>query len=264
MNVPFLGHVPLIRTKKAPGRSLCDEIEKNQIILIESIRVLRTALLSRLNGQTCTTILVTSAMAGTGKSSITKILGQSLAQAGKKVLMIDTDFHKMTLSKWFGLSDRLGLIDSLRSKSVQKRHIYPTETAGLSVMPTGKRENDSVVFEEIANGAFRVCINQLIGRYDYDIILLDSSPILPVADATILAGQVDGTIMVERENISHRLNIFDALNRLDAGGGHLLGTVFIGSGGQGGLLDVHSELGDILVVCDLHLGKSATFRSRLS
>ena len=232
-NAPFLGYVPLIRTKKSPGKSLREEIEKKQFLLVESIRVLRTSLLSRLNGRTGTTILITSAMAGTGKSSITDVLGKSLAQAGKKILIIDVDFHKMTLSKWFGLHDRYGFMDSLRCKVVQKRHIYPTETAGLSFMPSGRLGKDHIAAEEIANGAFRACMNQLSGQYNFDIILLDCSPVLPVADATILASQVDGTIMVERENISHRLNIFNALTRLDSGGGNLLGTVFIGSGGRG-------------------------------
>ena len=146
--------------------------------------------------------------------------------------MIDADFHKTTLSKWFGLSDRLGFMDSLRCKLVQSRHIYPTETSGLSIMPAGRLGSEYVVNEEIANGAFKACMNQLSEQYNYNIILLDGSPILPVADSTILASQVDGIVMVERENISHRMNIFNALSRLDAGGGTLLGTVFIGSGGN--------------------------------
>ena len=89
-----------------------------------------------------------------------------------------------------------------------------------------------MVFEETANRAFNACIGQL--RHQYDIILLDSSPILPVADATILSSQVDGTIMVERELISRRENVINALARLGSAGGRLLGTVFVGSGGQEG------------------------------
>jgi len=71
-------------------------------------------------------------------------------------------------------------------------------------------------------------------REQFNIILLDSSPILPVADATILSSQVDGTIMVERELVSRRANVVDALTRLHSAGGRLLGTVFVGSGGQEG------------------------------
>jgi capsular exopolysaccharide synthesis family protein len=231
MQVPLLGHIPAIRTRKPLGISLWDEIGKNQFLLIESIRVLRTVLLSRLDGQGSSTVLITSAMAGTGKSSFTMVLGKSIAQAGKKVLMIDADLQKKTLSKWFDLFDKPGFMDSLSSRSIDKQHIFATETFGLNIMPAGTRVDNSVVFEEIANGAFKICMEQISKEHNFDIILLDSSPILPVADATILASQVDGTIMVEREHLSRRASVANALARLGSSGGRLLGTVFIGSGG---------------------------------
>jgi len=221
MQVPFLGYIPVNRTR----RSSDDEVNPT---MIESFRFVRTALLSRLDGQESTTVLVTSADAGTGKSTFAMMLGKSLAQAGKKVLMIDADFRKMTLTKRFNLPDKSGFLESLYCKSVDKRHIFPTETFGLSFMPAGKRGNDSMLFEETANGAFKACIGQL--REQYNIILLDSSPILPVADTTILSSQVDGTIMVERELVSRRENVINALARLGSAGGRLLGTVFVGSG----------------------------------
>jgi len=155
------------------------------------------------------------------------MLGKSLAHAGKKVLMMDADFQKMTLTKRFDLSNKSGFIESLRCRSIDKRHIFPTETSGLSIVPAGKQGDDGAVFEEIANGAFETCIGEL--RKQYNIILLDSSPILMLADATILSSQVDGTIMVERELVSQRANVIEALARLGSAGGRLLGTVFIGS-----------------------------------
>ena len=227
MQAPLLGYIPVTRIKKARGKSLYDEITRSRSHLIESVRIVRTALLSRLNGQGCTTLLITSANSGTGKSAFTMMLGKSLAQAGKKVLMIDSDFHKMSLTKQFELSDKSGLMESLSGKSTNKRCVFPTETPSLSIMPAGKRADDGAVFEQTANGAFKAFIGQL--RKQYNIILLDSPPILPVADAAILSGQVDGTIIVERELVSKRTNIIDALARLDSAGGRVLGTVFIGT-----------------------------------
>jgi capsular exopolysaccharide synthesis family protein len=229
MQAPFLGHIPSVRLKKTPGRLLCAEIEQNQVLLNESIRVLRTALLSRLDGQDSTTVLVTSANEGTGKSSATVLLGKSIAQAGKKVLIIDADLHKRTLSKRFDLLDKPGLIESLSDKTIDNLPLYPTKTPGLDIMPAGKRSNRDSVFEEIANGAFKTCIRQIFKQHGYDIILVDSPPILPVADAIILAGQVDGVIMVEREHVSRRTEVANALIRLGSAGGRLLGTAFVGS-----------------------------------
>jgi len=221
MQVPFLGYIPVTRTR----RSSDDEVSP---AMIESIRFVRTALLSRLDSQGSTTVLVTSADVGTGKTTFTMMLGKSLAQAGKKVLMMDADFQKMTLTKRFHLPDKSGFMESMRCRSIATWHIFPTETSGLSIMPAGKQGDDGAVFEEIANGTFETCIGEL--REQYNIILLDSSPILSVADATILSSQVDGTIMVERELVSRRANIIEALAHLGSAGGRLLGTVFMGSG----------------------------------
>jgi len=232
MQVPFLGNIPVTRTKKTLGRSLYDEVRQSQSRMIESVRLVRTALLARLDGHDSTTVLVTSAAAGTGKSSFTRMLGKSLAQAGKKVLMIDADFRKMALTKRFDLLDKPGFIESLTSRSVDEQNIFPTDTSGLKIMPAGVRGDDGALFEETANGAFKACIGQL--RNQFNIILLDSSPILPVADAAILSSQVDGTIMVERELVSRRANVVDALARLGSAGGRLLGTVFVGSSSHEG------------------------------
>ena len=131
------------------------------------------------------------------------------------------------MTKRFNLLGKSGFLESLSHKSVDKRHIFPTETFGLSILPAGKRTSNGMVFEETANGAFKACIGQL--RKQFNIILLDSSPILPVADATILSSQVDGTIMVERELVSRRANVINAIARLGSAGGRILGTVFVGS-----------------------------------
>ncbi len=229
VRVPFLGHVPLVSNTRAPGKALCDELEQNQFMLVESVRVLRTALLTRLAGRTGATVLVTSAAEGTGKSSFTMVLGRSLAQAGKRVLMIDTDFHKVTLSKRFELASQPGFVDTLRDKALSKLPVYPTKTPGLDIMPAGTRDGNETTVEEIANGAFKSCISRVRKYHHYDVILLDASPILPVADATILAGQVDGTILVEREQVSQRANVVSAMGRLHSAGGSMLGTVFVGA-----------------------------------
>ncbi|OHB76605.1 MAG: hypothetical protein A2Z25_06060 [Planctomycetes bacterium RBG_16_55_9] len=229
MQVPFLGYVPVLPVRRFPqkpfGKSLCEQ-KYAQDRMAESIRLVRTALLSRLGGPRNTALLITSAVAGTGKSYFTMTLGESLARAGKKVLMIDADLRKMGLTRRFNLAGKAGFIESLRSRSADKRHIFPTDTFGLNIMPAGKH-NDGAVIEETANGAFKACMSQL--RQWYDFILLDSTPILPVADAMILSSQVDGTIMVERELVSQRGTQIDALMRLTSGGGQLLGTVFVGS-----------------------------------
>jgi len=216
---PILGNIPVAKLRGM----LDDEVSP---AMTESIRVVRTALLSRLDGQSCTTLLVTSATPGTGKSTFTMMLGKSLAQAGKKILVIDADLKKMALTQQFeDQPNNPGFVQALRDPSKYKQNIF--QVYNLDFMPAGKRSDDDTVPEEIANGAFQIFIDKL--RKRYNIILLDGSPILPVADSIILSGQVDGTIFVEREHISNRTNIIRAIDRISSADGHLLGTVFIGS-----------------------------------
>jgi capsular exopolysaccharide synthesis family protein len=229
LQAPLLGHVPITQTKRSRKREirkLSYGGKRYESGLIESIRLVRTTFLARLEHHGNGVVLITSAASGTGKSHFAMMLGESLARAGKKVLVIDADFRKRTLTEHYNLSEKPGFLESLYSKSADKRHIFPTETIGLSVMPAGRWNDDEAIFEQTANGVFKTCMVQF--REDYDIILLDSPPIMPVADATILSSQVDGTIMVERELVSHRDDLIDALTRLVSSGGRLLGTVFVG------------------------------------
>jgi succinoglycan biosynthesis transport protein ExoP len=227
VQMPFLGYIPLVNLRKSLGKALSEDIKQKQFVLTESIRFMRTALLSRLDSHNSATVLITSSVTGTGKSSFTNTLGHSMAQAGKNVLMIDTDFHKTSLSEWYDLLDKPGFMNCLNAGSIDKQCIYQTETLGLSIMPAGGQSNGNTVFEEIAKGSFKTCIEQL--RKQYQIILFDCSPILPVADATIMASQVDGTIFVERELVSHRGDIATAISRINSTGGRLFGFAFVGS-----------------------------------
>lgn len=229
MRESFLGKIPLIRTKKRRGMALWQEIEHNPYLMVEPIRVMRTILLSRLSNQTHSAVLVSSAMPETGKSSFTMILGKSLAQAGRKVLLIDTDTHRKTLTRRFELADQAGFIEFVRDLEIDRDLIVETETDGLSVLPAGSAEEGKVAFEQIANGALRRCLGQLSRDSGFDLILLDCPAILTIATTIIMASQVDGTIMVERERLSHRGNVSKALARLASSGGRLLGTVFVGS-----------------------------------
>jgi uncharacterized protein involved in exopolysaccharide biosynthesis len=163
MQVPLLGHVVADGSRSIKKRltSQHEEMQPVESGVIESMRVVRTALLSRLNGCDSTAVLVTSAIAGTGKSYFTIMLGQSLAMAGKKVIVIDADLRKMTLTKRLDLAGKPGFIQSLRRKTVLKRHIFQSVVKGLSFLPAGEQSENGMVYEEIANGVFKSCIDKL-------------------------------------------------------------------------------------------------------
>jgi len=216
---PFLGYLPIVRMGKA---SLIDD----DPVMLECARMVRTSLLAKLGSRTGNTVLITSASAGTGKSSVTSLLGRSLARVGKKVLIVDADLRRTGLSRIFDLADKPGLVDYLKNGLMGTPDVFPTDIPGLMVMPAGQNIN-GFEFDKASNGAFSLCIEQL--RQQYDIILLDGTPVLPVADARILSGLVDGTVVVERQRLSQREDVVDAITCLGSSGCSLLGTIFIGS-----------------------------------
>jgi len=216
---PFLGQLPIVTKTKGTA------VEDNPL-LVEGIRMVRTALISRIREDRGSAILVSSAHTGAGKSTFAVMLARSLALSGKKILLIDSDLRKRDLTGRFNLVDEPGFIESLRHRCLDDRSVFSTETPDLNFMPSGQR-NGGVELELTANGAFGALIDQARGRYD--VIILDSPPILPVADASILSRQVDGTVLVVRQETCHRAAVVDALASLGSAGGKLLGTVFLAS-----------------------------------
>jgi receptor protein-tyrosine kinase len=221
VQAPFLGQVPLLRKADALAA-------EQDPFVAESMRMVRTALFSRIDGRG-STVLISSADIGAGKSTVALGLARSLADSGKKVLLIDADLRRPALSAKLNLANTPGLMEVLVGQAADDRSIFETDTPRLSFMPAGTL-GDGTAIEATANGAFAACLDRLRPRFD--VIVLDSSPILRVADARILSRQTDGTILVVRQDSCRRSDVVDALAFLGASGGKLLGTVFIGSGGR--------------------------------
>jgi Mrp family chromosome partitioning ATPase len=104
--------------------------------------------------------------------------------------------------------------------------IIRPDGAEFSVVPAGKVDMDTDP-ELLANGVLGHCLRRWRGQFD--VVVFDSPPVVPVADARIVSGNADGTILVVREKHCHRAEVADALGHLGACGGTLLGLVFVGS-----------------------------------
>ena len=231
MQATLLGYVPQISPAKykkgAISFSHKSKAKLNKLNIMDSIRIVRTSLLSRLNGRTGTTILVTSSCSDSNKTDFTMMLSASLAQAGKKVLVIDGDFQKMALTNQCpNVPENHGFIHALRRETGYEQDIFPTEMPNLYILPTGDKGNN-LILEEIAGASIQKFIDQV--RSMYDLILVDSASILSLADTAILSTSMDGTILVESQFKSRKNDTIAALSRLASAGGHLLGTIIIGS-----------------------------------
>lgn len=217
---PILGVLPLQR------RSGEDQPPHLVAAQQEAVRVLRTALLRRLNTLGGQVVQITSAGPASGKSTLAELLARSLAVSGKRVLLVDADLRKASLSKRFEVTGSAGLVDTLARADSAMSAVQTTTLPGLSLLSAGTW-SAAEELELLANGALASAISTW--RTHFDVVLFDSGPLLGMADSLILSRQVDGTVLVVRERHCHREALAAALESLGAAGGRLLGTVFIGS-----------------------------------
>lgn len=220
--VPFLGKLPLL-----PGGLCLDDI--GDPMINESIRMVRTSLLKRLEISGGQVVLITSSVSRAGKTSVAILLARSLAQLGKKTLLVEADLRRPSIADRMNFVADSGLAGVLSGTIEEEEVVISTHIAHLDILPAGLRPPE-FNFELLANGAFASCIERW--RESYDCVVLDSPPVFPVADARILAAQVDGTIMVLRAAHCRRNDVFQAYTDLLAGGGKVVGTVFIGSSAE--------------------------------
>lgn len=149
------------------------------------------------------TFVVTSPSVGEGKTTVTCNLGLALAQANRRVLLIDGDLRKPRLHKAMGIRNEVGLRELLRGDldgqlSPIETFCQPSPVPGLFVIPSGKgMEEPSGLLH---SPRFRSLLDRLTSEFDF--VLIDSPPMLHMADARILAGMSNGVILVFRARMT--------------------------------------------------------------
>ena len=189
----------------------------------ESFRTLRTRILHPADGKVAKSLLVTSATPGEGKSFVCANLGIALAQGiDTHSLMVDCDLRKPALHRLFGLSVERGLVNHLRDGDDLAQMIVPSGVETLSLLPAGPPPVNPA--ELLGSANMTRLVDELEGRYDDRIILLDSPPLQAASETAILAQRVDGVILVVRWGGSRREHIQKLVERI--GRERIIGVVF--------------------------------------
>ncbi len=229
---PVLGAIPSI-----PSSTAATAADRAQVVHFdpfgdasESYRTLRTALQFGLPPRT-KTLLITSPTAGDGKSTLVSNLAIALAQANKRVLVIDADLRAPVQHRLFGLSDRTGLASVLDGSDTLDGAIRRTGIEGLDVLPAGPIPSNPA--ELLNTPDFGDYLNDLADRYD--LVLIDSPPVTAVTDARILAASADASMLVVRLGSSTRRQTEAARDGLRGVGARLIGVAVNGVGRRGSL-----------------------------
>jgi capsular exopolysaccharide synthesis family protein len=187
----------------------------------EAYRVLRTNLLFSRKDEKLNTIVVVSAGAGEGKSTTTINLATVFAQAGNRVLIVDSDLRRPTLHKLFKVTNNLGLTNYLLKQNTLAEIVQTTSVPSLDFMASGKLPNSSMGI--LGSAQMKEMITELKQRYDF--ILFDSPPILGVSDASILASEVDLVMQVIQYRRYPQPMTIRAKQMIEKVGGNFIGIV---------------------------------------
>jgi capsular exopolysaccharide synthesis family protein len=194
-------------------------------VFLESVDAIRTMLLHMARTDSLRVVMVTSAVGGEGKTSLSSHLATSLARAGRKTLLVDCDLRKPSLHRVFDLPDEAGFCEALRSEADLAALIQPTAVPGLTVLAAGAC--DAVALARLASGGPAAILPLL--REQYDFIVVDSSPVLPVTDSLLIAQEVDGVVFSVLRDVSRMNRLYAAYERLAFLGVRTLGAVVTGS-----------------------------------
>ncbi|MEU0412067.1 polysaccharide biosynthesis tyrosine autokinase [Streptomyces griseorubiginosus] len=217
-SLPVLGHIPYDRSS-ARQRIAMDSASTS--VRAEAFRKLRANLQFAQVDDRPRVIVVTSSVPGEGKTTTAVNLALSLADAGLRTCLIDADLRRPSVAGTFGLVQDAGLTTVLIG---QARAEDVTQQAGgrLTVLTSGAVPPNPT--ELLASERMREVLGELAGTFD--VVVVDSAPLLPVADTIGLAPLVDGVLFVVRASKTGRDQVRGAAESLSRTGVRILGTVF--------------------------------------
>jgi len=196
-------------------------IDDPRSYIAESFRVLRTNLHYANPDAPLRRLLVTSAGEGEGKSTTVANLGACYAQTEQSVLLIDADLRRPTLSSRFGLPNTPGLSSYLGGNALLEAVIQKTSVPNLSLLASGPTPPNPA--ELSGSRRMREMLDALSERFD--VIVIDSPPVLAVSDAGALASIVDGVLLIVGSGAVPRPALRRAKDAIEAVHGRIVGAV---------------------------------------
>ena len=187
----------------------------------EAYRVIRTSIQFAQAGKELKTLAVTSCMPNDGKSMTAANLAVVLTQAGKSVLLIDCDMRNPTVHKNFNLSNKVGLSSCISMGTALSDAVQKTSIEGLYALTGGvipPNPSELLGSEQMKNVLQRA-------KEQYDYVLIDTLPVMPVTDALIVSRFVDGMILVIASAEIKVEMARDVKNQLVNAGANILGVV---------------------------------------
>jgi len=199
--VPIMGHIPFMTEQRMKISADGNKFDRSAITVhlprsrpAEAFRAIRTAVCFSAMAGEHRVISVTSPAAGDGKSTLALNLAVSLAQSGKRTVLLESDLRRPKVHKLTGADNKIGVVDVLRGSASLDEAAQSSQVPDLFIITCGSRPKDPA--ELLARPEYEKLLEDLRGRFDY--VIVDTPPILAVTDPAGVAARVDGVIVCMR------------------------------------------------------------------
>jgi succinoglycan biosynthesis transport protein ExoP len=215
IGLPVIGSLPKVparvirRLGTASGRSRVWQLRLSESVGTIAAKLLREAELEQVR-----TVLVTSATSGEGKSTVATQLAMSLARSGRRTVLVDLDLRRPAFDGVFGLPSEPGISEVLRAENDVPQVVHETATENLSVVVAGRCDRKALT--SLANGAVGSILRELRGEFDF--VIVDSSPVLSVADTRFVSQHVDEVVLSVFQDVSQVPKVTAACETLESFG----------------------------------------------
>ncbi|MFN0108000.1 MAG: polysaccharide biosynthesis tyrosine autokinase [Blastocatellia bacterium] len=213
-NIPKRQHeVPVERIQPTKLHPRLVLLTNPQAPECEQYRSLRTQLFHAAEKRKAQVVIITSTLAGEGKTSTTINLGLAIAQSEKRVLVIDGDLRRPAVAEYLGTRAKAGFGEALRGEADPLDLLFTIEGHELYLLAVSRESSNPT--ELLSSERWAGMIGEL--RRHFDFILIDSPPVLPFADARLLANHSDAVILVVRAGMAQYETVEKAIEALPAG-----------------------------------------------
>jgi capsular exopolysaccharide synthesis family protein len=228
VGLSLLGTLPALptQTRRALATAKAPRDQYWQSVLTESVDAIRTLLLHSAQTEALRVVMVTSALGGEGKTSLASHLAVSLARSWRKTLLIDCDLRHPAAHLQFDLPLEPGFSEALRGEVGFEDAVRPTPVSRLWMLPAGHW--DSHAIQALAQDQMHTIFERF--KEQYDFIVIDACPVLPVADSLLIGQHADAVLFSILRDVSRVPAVQAAHQRLAALGIRMLGAVVIGEG----------------------------------
>lgn len=217
-----LGLVPVVRASAGRGQSPETFLLKNPTSMFgEAVRSVFTSVLLAPEGPPPKTLLITSAQPHEGKTTLAVCLARMRGLSGKRTVIVETDLRRPAVHRKLEVPRTPGLVELLAGEAKLAQVLHRDERSGAYVIPAGRVTTDPA--ELLASTEMRHAIEALAA--DFELVILDSPPVVAVSDPRLLAPQVDATILVVRWAQTPRDVAGLAAKQIEESGGRLIGVV---------------------------------------